>query len=185
MTPRYKSQSCSVDGRWTTNKTAWQQPWLFLLRHEDSVKNLQSNSIKWHILDNATLSVIRGPLSPDDIITTDVSKLWFSASGDCSLLTLGKEQYGTIYMTVSLQSSDSVVPLKAPFWLRRCARKKRAPEKGGPTEARQEGSNWECIGLQGCTMCWGGRRGGRDGVGGRAEQTKMPGGWLNNTGFDE
>lgn len=33
-------------------------------------------------------------------------------------------------------------------------------------------------------MCWGGGEGG-DGVGGGAEQTKMPWGWLNNAGFDE
>lgn len=29
------------------------------------------------------------------------------------------------------------------------------------------------------------RGGGSDGVGGGAEQTKMPWGWLNNAGFDE
>lgn len=30
-----------------------------------------------------------------------------------------------------------------------------------------------------------GWRKGEDGVGGKAGQTEMPGGWLNNTGFDE
>lgn len=55
----------------------------------------------------------------------------------------------------------------------------RTQKKGG-----EEQSIWECTGLQGQTMCWG-VGGGSDGVGGGAEQTKMPWGWLNNAGFDE
>lgn len=84
----------------------------------------------------------------------------------------------THYM--STQSSKSVLPLKAPFLVRGCIRKKEHQKRGArvrPTGAIQEegeeGSNWEWIGLKGCAMWWGGG----DGVGGRAEQTKMPGGF--------
>ena len=88
---------------------------------------------------------------------------------------------------MSAESSEYIFPLKAPFfWLRGCIReKKRAPETVRRQDKRKEkreatGSvlasrDVPCVGVEV----------GGDGVGGRAEQTKMPWGWLNNAGFDE
>ena len=88
-------------------------------------------------------------------------------------------------MTVSLQSSDSVVPLKAPFWLRRCARKKKKSSRKGDPQRQDRREATGSVLASRDVPCVGVGGGGGDGVGGRAEQTKMPGGWLNNTGFDE
>lgn len=68
-------------------------------------------------------------------------------------------------------------------------REKRAPKKGARVRrtsweegksGKEQGVYWP-PGMQ-HVLGW---RKGEDGVGGKAGQTEMPGGWLNNTGFDE
>lgn len=64
-----------------------------------------------------------------------------------------------------------------------CKERKSSRKRGthrGKTGGKQLGVYWP-PGMY-HVLRW---EGGCNGVGGRAEQTKMPGGWLNNTGFDE